>query len=56
MSSIQFLSEVTFEMTNRPEPLCSGSLLNMSVSDEMVDIFLSALRTGGDCHGYKVRC
>lgn len=50
MSSIQFLSKVTFEETNRPSVRL---LLNMSAFDEMVDIFLSTARSGGDCHGYR---
>lgn len=28
----------------------------MSVFDELVDIFLSTLRSGGDRHGYRGRC
>lgn len=52
MSSVQFLSKVTCEMTNRPFVWLP---LNMSVFDEMVDIFLSAPRSGGDCHGYGLR-
>lgn len=55
MSSIQFLSKVTLEMTNGPSPFVPV-LLNMSVFDEMVDIFLSTLRSGGDRHGYRLRC
>lgn len=51
MSSIQLLSKAAFEKTNRPS---ARLLLNMSAFDEMVDIFLSAARSGGDRHGYRV--
>lgn len=43
MSSVQFLSKVTQEMTNGSGPLCSiFPPIRMSVFEERVDIFLSA--------------
>lgn len=43
MSSVQFLSKVTYEMTNGSGPLCP--LFHVSLFVERVDIFLSAWRS-----------
>ena len=46
MSSVQFLSKVTYETTNGSGPLCPFFFFpHMSVFDETVDIFLSAQRS-----------
>lgn len=58
MSSVQFLSKVTYETTNRSGPLCSFFPLICLYLMRWSTCFCQHgdLRSGGDCHGYRVPC